>query len=857
MIDNAAALRRSLADRYTIDREIGRGGMAAVFLAQDIRHDRRVAIKILHPEVAAVVGPERFRREIQIAAQLTHPGILPVLDSGECADADGTAVLWYAMPFVDGESMRERMNRDRQLPIAAAVAIVRGVAEALEHAHSRGFVHRDVKPENILLHDGRPLLADFGIARAMEPEPAQRLTATGLSLGTPAYMSPEQAMAEPNIDGRADIFALGCVLYEAVIGEVPFNGPTAQAIIARMLGDVPRAISPVRPQAAWLEPIILKALARVPADRYSTAREMAEALSEAPRTISVAKRASSWRTASVVIAFIVTAGLWFVVRRRTETSQGHARIVVLPFRTTGDSARAYFTSGMTSALRTKLASIPGIDVIAATSSNAETSDPAAAAREVNATYALIGTVAWDSIGGGRISVQPQLIAARDGRSVLAWPAPVALPARQVFDVERTVTEQIARALNITLGAVVRARIGEHFGDNPAAYEQLLEADEVRGTDARRDFLLRAVALDSTLAPAWARLALANVIRYVGSADSAALIDARMQSARALALAPNLAEAHEARGMYHRTVTLQYDSAIAHLERAKSLEPGNAGIASTLASAYFNAGQLDRAMVEAQRGVGLDPKNAGALSRVVRLLLWAKDPEKAWTTDAALRLLPPRSVPAGAFSDASLIRLAQGDVRKARMALASIPDPDRRDETAVFLVVQMVEPQAIDDSTVVRLCASPDRRLFQRAPWGRHLLCAEAAVRAKKNDVARAEADTAIADLRGGVQRNRDDFSRRIHLAWALALHGDSAEAMVQADSSLATRSISNDVFFGGWNSFDYAQVAAMAGDATRSVRVLRELLAKPSPITPAWLKADPTFDKLRGDPGFKGLLVGK
>jgi eukaryotic-like serine/threonine-protein kinase len=221
-------LQANLADRYVLERELGRGGMATVYLAQDLKHDRRVALKVLRPEVTAPLGPERFHREIRLAARLQHPHILPVHDSGDAAGQ-----LWYTMPFVDGESLRDRLRRERQLPVEEALLITREVADALGYAHSQGIVHRDIKPENILLSHRHALVADFGIARALQAAGGDRLTETGITVGTPAYMSPEQSMADPLVDGRSDLYSLGCVLYEMLTGEVPYSGTSAQAIIAK------------------------------------------------------------------------------------------------------------------------------------------------------------------------------------------------------------------------------------------------------------------------------------------------------------------------------------------------------------------------------------------------------------------------------------------------------------------------------------------------------------------------------------------------------------------------------------------------------------------------------------------------
>src|ERR671933_658888 len=266
-------LQGALAGRYAIERELGRGGMATVYLAQDLRHERPVALKVLHPELAHALGPARFQREIKLAARLQHPHILSVHDSGEAAGQ-----LWFTMPFVEGEALRDRLTRERQLPVEDALRIAREAAEALDYAHAQGVVHRDIKPENVLLSRGHALVADFGIARALQGG-AERLTETGLAVGTPAYMSPEQAAAERELDARTDIYSLGCVLYEMLSGEPPFTGPTAQAVIAkRLAGEAPsvRRVRPSVPEA--VDRAIGRALALVPADRYATAAEFGQAL---------------------------------------------------------------------------------------------------------------------------------------------------------------------------------------------------------------------------------------------------------------------------------------------------------------------------------------------------------------------------------------------------------------------------------------------------------------------------------------------------------------------------------------------------------------------------------------------------
>src|SRR3954468_1312327 len=275
-------LQSALSDRYRLDREVGAGGMATVYLAEDVRHDRRVARKVLRPELAAVIGAERFLAEIKLTANLQHPHILPLFDSGEVVvdNPEGAQrFLFYVMPFVEGESLRARLNREKQLPVAEAVRIATEVASALDYAHRHGVVHRDIKPENILLHDGQALVADFGIALAASKAGGNRMTETGMSLGTPHYMLPEQAMGEREITARSDVYALGVGLLEMTTDAPPFTGSPAQAIVARVLTEPPRPILPQRHTIPpEVEGAILIALEKLPADRFASAAEFAEAL---------------------------------------------------------------------------------------------------------------------------------------------------------------------------------------------------------------------------------------------------------------------------------------------------------------------------------------------------------------------------------------------------------------------------------------------------------------------------------------------------------------------------------------------------------------------------------------------------
>ncbi len=329
-------LKSALADRYAIEHELGAGGMATVYLAHDVKHDRKVAVKVLRPELAAVLGAERFVQEIKTTANLQHPHILPLFDSGE---ADG--FLYYVMPFIDGETLRDKLNRETQLGIDEAVNITTAIADALDYAHRQNVIHRDIKPENILLHDGRPMVADFGIALAVSAAAGGRMTETGMSLGTPHYMSPEQATAEKNLTNRSDIYSLGCVLYEMLTGEPPHTGASAQAIVMKIVTDDVRPVTELRKSVPPnVAAATLKSLEKLAADRFGTAKEFAEALTNPAFTLpttqaaAVAGAAASgpWNRLSIglasLAAFAIFVALWGWLRPASESPTHPARFAV-------------------------------------------------------------------------------------------------------------------------------------------------------------------------------------------------------------------------------------------------------------------------------------------------------------------------------------------------------------------------------------------------------------------------------------------------------------------------------------------------------------------------------------------------
>src|SRR6476660_6786292 len=335
-------LRDSLSQSYSIDRELGRGGMATVYLAQDVKHDRVVALKVLHPDLAASLGPDRFLREIKLAARLNHPHILPLFDSG-AADA----FLYYVMPYVEGESLRERLDREQQLPVDEALHHTRAIASALDYAHRQGIVHRDIKPENVMLYEGEAMVMDFGIAKAVSAAGSETLTQTGMMVGTPAYVSPEQAAGETNLDGRSDQYSLACMLYEMLSGERPFTGPTAQAIMAKRFTEPPKSVRSIRPNIPEnLERALSKAMSTDTAARYKTSAMFAQAL------------ASSSATTPTDTATIPQ-----------QTVSAAKSVAVLPFANmSNDPDNEYFADGMAEEIINALSKIQSLRVTSRTSS---------------------------------------------------------------------------------------------------------------------------------------------------------------------------------------------------------------------------------------------------------------------------------------------------------------------------------------------------------------------------------------------------------------------------------------------------------------------------------------------------------
>lgn len=506
-MDSIQQLNAALGDRYALEHEVGRGGMATVYLARDLKHDRRVALKVLNPELGAVLGVERFLAEIKVTANLQHPNVLPLFDSGS---ADGQ--LYYVMPFVDGETLRTRLEREHQLPVDEAIRITVAVANALEYAHGRGVVHRDLKPENILLQAGQPVIADFGIALAVSNAGGARVTQTGLSLGTPQYMSPEQATGDRLIDARADQYSLAAVLYEMLTGEPPHTGGTAQIIMARLMTETPRPVQATRPSVpTTISAAVSRALMKAPADRFESTAAFARALAVpgAPAAMSAAERAGGFSArrfaaAAAIVALAGTAA-WFASRRESAPLQMTA-VLLMPTTAGTDASLAPAAARIDDAMAQSIGTLSWVSV-RSLQSKVPLDDNAATAAARNAGAATLVTASL--VGGGdSAQLRIRVIDAATGTVIRQLPTATLSRNPSAGDALRSVD-----ALTSVVGFVTSPRMGavtlpsgplsraEAFRALDAGLASAFTASVVSlDTTARRttiDALRHAVALDTT------------------------------------------------------------------------------------------------------------------------------------------------------------------------------------------------------------------------------------------------------------------------------------------------------------------------------------------------------------------------
>lgn len=865
-------------DRYRIERELGRGGFATVYLAQDLRHDRPVALKVLHDEIAESIGAERFEREIKLAARLQHPHILGVFDSGAVGGR-----LWFTMPFIAGESLRERLNRERQLPISDALGIAGEVADALDYAHQHGVLHRDIKPENILLSGRHAMVADFGISRSIVATEGN-LTQTGMAVGTPGYMSPEQATAERATDARSDVYALGCVLYEMLAGEPPFSGPNAQTVIARMLTETPRPIHVTRAGVSEaLDTVTLRALARVPADRYATAAEFGAALAGVAATqlsgVTVAASPSvvaarlpgttaphSGRRTSIATIFalgiLIGLGGLFALKSYRGDSAGRG-LAVLPFENVGAAEDAYFADGITEEVRGKLAAIPGLRVTARTSSNSykgSKKTPTEVGVELGVEYLLTGTIRWEQGADGQrhVRVTPELIKASDGSN--KWQQSFDAVLSDVFTVQSGIAAQVAQALDVTLAAQVQQKIEARPTKNIEAYQEFLlgekATDAVNRNDAKsltqgESHYARAVALDTTFGLAWSRVAYvaASIFATAPTEESARHAEDAIQ--RAMRLAPDNPQVRRAYSRYLRVVRKDYAGSLAQLDTGLLREPNNADLLAAASSINALLARWDAAVDAAKRAYAIDRRNANAASNVARILHVVRRFAEADDYSVKALALSPGNI---SFAESRVINfISMGDPVSAkgavRVALTTVDSTELAAYFALFQEMQWV----LDEPLLRRITAMTPANFFNnRQQWGLKVgatwnLLGDSAKGRAYGDSARIVAETQLVSY-------PEDAQLHELRARSLALMGRKAEAIAEAERSLKMRETALDASTGPYVRYQAARVFIQAGAYDRALDIIEPLLTTNySDLTPAWLRLEPVFRPLRGNPRFERL----
>jgi eukaryotic-like serine/threonine-protein kinase len=858
--DVADRLKAALADRYAIEREIGRGGMATVYLAQDLRHQRAVAVKVLHPEIAAGLGPDRFVSEIRIAASLQHPHLLPLLDSGE---ADG--FLYYIMPYIEGESLRERLDRDHELPVPDVQRILRDVVDALAYAHGRGVVHRDIKPDNVMLSGRHAVVADFGVAKAITGATGRpALTTAGVALGTPAYMAPEQATADPHLDERVDIYAVGVLAYELLTGRTPFARPTAQAMLAAHVTDRPDPVTKHRANVpAALAAAVMQCLEKKPADRWQRADELLRALEA--MTTSAGRAGPRIRVRTVVAAAIGivalgAAAVWFRGGAGREQASAPAkipRLVVVPFENIGAPGDEYFADGLTDEITSKLAGLPGLGVIARTSAvrYRNTSEGARQiGRELGVDYVLEGTVRWDRAAGtsGRVRVSPQLIRASDETAV--WAEPVEGAFADVFRLQGQIAQRVATGMNVILVPGEREALATAPTTNQEAYDSYLRGNALVAQGLTEENLRGAIeryqhatTLDPGFAAAYRELSTANANLYASFDQT----DQRLRLARAAAdhalrLQPE--EGQWALGVLYG-VQGEWQQALEHLKVAEGLRPNESGIVASIGGGYLYLGDWARSREYLERAVTLDPQSA-VLNRQLsfcyqQLFRFAEAIEYA---NRAIALDPGRPRPYVGIVFNLLEwkgRTAEADSAVARALRSLGAERFVTDELApgptpwLWANIFATDPQFRSALEGVRLAGSS----IDSAGW--YLSVATLHATLGETTLGRAYADSARVVLEGRLRRvpGNADLHSRLGVAYASLGLREAAIREARRAVELAPDPLTNPDY-----RLDLGVVYAMLGERDSAIAMLAGVTdTLPSNYTRMYLRAIPLVAPLLTD----------
>ncbi len=867
MTDSHTALAAALADRYTIESELGRGGMATVFLAYDIKHRRKVAIKVFAPEIAAAFGVARFLREIEIAAQLQHPHILALFDSGEAG-----GLLYYVMPFVEGESLAQRLQRERQLPIDEVVRITREVSMALVHAHARGVIHRDIKPANILLSSDAALVADFGIARAVAEAGGERLTSTGFSLGTPTYMSPEQGMGGM-VDGRSDLYSLACVVYEMLTGEPPFTGSTSQALLARhSIDPVPRlrTLRTTVPQP--MEAVIERALAKAPADRQSSVAEFSAQLATAAKGGAAAGARDPARVGrtllqagAVALVAVAAVGVWALLRSRKPAPVGPPKLAVLPFESIGRPEDRYIADGMSDEITSRMAGMSGLVVIAR-SSAAPVAHAGRSMRdiagELGVGYLLTGSVRTDrrADGTGSIRVTPRLVRASDEQVIWGEGYDVALAPGELLDVQSGIADGVARALNVSLLLPERAALAARPTDNLSAYEAYLRGNAYSSQNyateepARQavEMYQRAVTADPKFAMAWARLSQAHTRYHYFDRAAARLEQARAAADRAIKLDSTLPEAHLALGMMHLLGNLDYDRAQTELEIAQRGRPNDSEVLSYLATLQRRRGRFEESVTSLRQATERDPRShLLALELAVSYVMMRRFPEAEREIERVL-VLAPDYIPGHMLR--SFIQWSwKEDPDKARAAMRQALQNHSMRE--VLSVIVLRSPQF-----VLTLGGEFEDSLDVMGPRDLSIdpgfLYLAKGLSLKRRDALRSREyfDSARAVWEPRARTRPDEMTFRALLGLSYAGLGRAEEALREGRIAVGLMPLTKDAQLGTYPLTMMVTSALLVDEPDTALVYLRPLLEHPSNVSPGLIKISPMFAPLRSRPGYRQLI---
>jgi serine/threonine-protein kinase len=875
-------LRKDLAGRYAIEEELATGGMATVYVAKDLRHDRTVALKVMRPELAVALGAERFQREVRIAANLSHPRIVPLYDSGEAA---GT--FFYVMPRVEGETLRKRLKREKQLGLDEALRIARQIADALDYAHSQGVIHRDIKPANVLLDGKHALIADFGVARPMDVQTAddRKLTETGMVMGTPDYMSPEHASGDEEVDGRSDLYSLGCLLYEMLVGQPPFTGPSTESIVVQHVSAEPNLVTTIRPSVPpEVAAAVQRALQKTPADRFATCEEFAnelelaaahvrvsgplatgsrEAAAGARRPRSKGARLSSSMALAAAVALVGIFAVWRLTAPSAGTGDETIPLTVIPFENLDSEDKDYFSVGIADEITARLAGVNGLSIIGRQSASeytASSKTPQEIGRELGVDYLLTSSVSWQESddGSSTVRVRPQLIRTADGASV--WGDVYDRDLTEVFAVQTAIAEQVVDALGVALLEPQRQAIEAEPTENLDAYDFYLRGNdyfrrpisEVTLTVAA-DFYSQALELDPGFALAAAKLSVvhSNMYFYYYDRTQGRLDAARAAAELALSVAPELPEAHVAMGEYHYRGHLDYDQALTSLEEAYRGRPNDSDLLITMGGVERRRGNWETAVEYFSRASELDIRlERNALQAGVTYIYMGEYDEASRYFDRAVSLAPDQLRPR-VWLARSLISAAGDTAGARRQFLAGgwmSPrelDPQYWWHWAVYRVLD-----GASDGNVTRLEAL--RSSADPAFW--HTSMAELQAMRGDPDRSRVHYDSARAILeeRMGELPGEARFHSELGLVYAGL--GRTDDALREARRATELMPIEREAILGPDWARNLAQVYAMVGLEEEAVEQLEMLLNSPSTFTQHWLRLDPLWDSLRGSASFEALI---